>query len=136
MTVFELLKRSAIVRVQNPFLLDEQSEPQPNVTVLVVRDDYYTTSHPTPADVLLVIEVADSSLAYDRNEKVPLYAKAMIPEVWLVDLETEVVTVFTEPEQSGYINEQMMKRGAAITSTSVDGLRVKVDEVFAPRQQA
>ena len=128
----ELLRRSAIVRVQNPVQLDLHNEPQPDIAILASRDDYYTAGHPKPGDTLLVIEVADSSLAYDLHEKAPRYARAMVPEVWVVDLEAEVIRVLTQPGQSGYANVRVMARGAAIASTSLDGLRVDVDEVFGP----
>lgn len=129
-TLVELLKRSAIVRVQNPLRLDSHNEPQPDISILRVRDDYYTTAHPEPGDTLLVIEVADSSLAYDLNEKTPQYAKSMIPELWLADLEAEVVTVFTQPGPSGYASEREIARGSTIASESVEGLRVEVNDIF------
>lgn len=81
-----LLGDSYIVRVQGPILLDDYSEPQLDLAVLHFRDDFYAGGHPTPADVLLVIEVADSTLQEDRKVKMPLYARAGIPEAWLVDL--------------------------------------------------
>ena len=92
-TLIELLGRSAVVHVQNPLRLDLHNETLPDISILKARDDYYNTAHPEPGDTLLVIEVADSSLAYDLHEKAPRYAKSMIPEMWLVDLEAEVVRV-------------------------------------------
>ena len=81
------LGERAVVQVQNPVeLTEEDSEVQPDVTLLRPRADFYTRGHPTPADVLLLIEVADSSLARDRRVKMPLYARAGIREAWLVDL--------------------------------------------------
>ena len=130
LTLVELLKRSAFVRVQNPLLLDLHNEPQPDISILKPRDDHYTTSLPEPGDTLLVIEVADSTLAYDLHEKAPRYAKSMIPELWVVDLEAKVVRVFTQPGPSGYASEREMGRGSTIASESVEGLRVEVDEIF------
>ncbi len=129
-TLIELLGRSVIVRVQNPLQLDLHNEPQPDIAILASRDDYYMGGHPKPGDTLLVIEVADSSLAYDIHEKAPRYARSMVPEVWGVDLEAEIVRLFTHPGPSGYANERVAARGEAIVSSSVDGLRVDVDEVF------
>jgi Uma2 family endonuclease len=74
--------------IQNPVLLGERGEPQPDVTVLRHRADGYATRHPEPADILLVIEVADTSVEYDRSIKIPLYARAGVPEAWLVHLPT------------------------------------------------
>ena len=96
-TLVELLGRSAIVGVQNPLQLDLHNEPQPDISILASRDDYYTTGHPEPGDTLLVIEVSDSSLAYDLHEKAPRYARSMVPEMWVVDLEAEVIRVFARP---------------------------------------
>ena len=129
-TLVELLNRSAIVHVQNPVQLDPHNETLPDIAIIKARGDYYTTAHPGPRDTLLVIEVADSSLAYDLYEKAPLYAKSMISELWVVDLEAEVVRVFTQPGQSGYASERVVARGATIASTSVEGLRVEVNEIF------
>jgi Uma2 family endonuclease len=129
-TLVEALKRSAILQVQNPVRLDSYNEPQPDFSILNARDDYYENSLPESGDTLLVIEVADSSLAYDLNEKAPRYAKSMIPEMWLVDLEAEVVRVFTRPGQSGYASEREMPRGSTIASVSVESLRVEVNDIF------
>ena len=129
-TLVELLKRSAILQVQNPLRLDSHNEPQPDFSIIKARDDYYKTSLPEPGDTLLVIEVADSSLAYDLNEKAPRYAKSMIPELWVVDLEAEFVRVFTRPEPSGYASERVMPRGSTIASESVASLCVEVNDIF------
>ncbi|GAB6039341.1 Uma2 family endonuclease [Endothiovibrio diazotrophicus] len=76
----------AIVAAQNPIVLGRHSEPQPDLCVLRPREDFYIDAHPTAADVLLAVEVSDTTLAYDRGVKLPLYARHGIPEYWLVDL--------------------------------------------------
>ena len=129
----ELLGRSAIVGVQNPMQLDLHNEPQPDITILASRDDYYMGGHPKPGDTLLVIEVADSSLAYDVHEKAPRYARTLVPEVWIVDVEAQVVRVFTEPGPSGYEDERVAARGDAITATRIEALRIDVAEIFGPK---
>ena len=129
-TLVKLLDSSAVLQVQNPVRLDSYNEPQPDFSVIKERGDYYRTALPASEDTLLAIEVADSSLAYDLREKAPRYAKSMIPEVWIVDLQAEVVRVFTQPGPSGYANERVMQRGETITSASVEGLRVEVNEIF------
>jgi Uma2 family endonuclease len=88
---------SLFIRCQNPLRLDDLSEPEPDVAILRPRADFYTTAHPGPADVLLVIEVADTSLAYDLGTKVPLYARHGIPEVWVIDAATRRTRVFRQP---------------------------------------
>ncbi len=93
----------AIVSVQNPVRLNRFSEPQPDFAVFKPRADFYATGErPGPADTLLVIEVADSSIRYDRVVKLPLYARAGIPEVWIVDLRRRVVEVHRAPTADGY----------------------------------
>ena len=118
------------VAVQNPIRLDRHSEPQPDVVVARRRPGSYADRHPEPADVLLVIEVADSSLHYDRAEKVPRYGRAGIPETWLVDLAARTVTVYTGPGAAGYASEQVLERDDTIVATAVAGLRVPVADVF------
>jgi Uma2 family endonuclease len=93
----QTLGRSAVVWCQNPLRLDDLSEPEPDIAILRPRADFYTTSHPGPADVLLVIEVSDTSLAYDLGTKVPLYARHGIPEVWVIEAATRLTRVFRDP---------------------------------------
>ncbi len=124
------LAGQAILRVQNPVRLDSYNEPQPDVTVLRFRDDFYSRSHPTPLDVLLVIEVADSSLPYDRDEKMPRYGRVGISEAWLIDIQAETITVFTSPSDSGYTEQRTLQSGDEIVSVAVDGLQVGVDEIL------
>ena len=119
----------AHLRVQGPIHLDDYNEPQPDLTVMRFRDDY-SRRHPTPADVLLIIEVADTSLRYDRDDKMPRYGMAGIPEAWLVDVQAGTITVFTEPHAGGYGREQVVTRGQEIVSLAVEGLRLQVDEAL------
>lgn len=92
----------ATVDVQNPVALSAYSEPQPDIMLLKPRADFYEQVHPGPADVLLIIEVSDSTLRYDRDTKVPLYARAGIPEVWVVDLLRQRLEVYRCPSSDGY----------------------------------
>jgi Uma2 family endonuclease len=90
------------VSVQNPLRLGERSEPQADLVLARPRPDFYAQAHPGPADVFLVVEVAETSVDVDRQLKVPLYARAGIPEVWLVDLPGEAVEVSRRPSPQGY----------------------------------
>jgi Uma2 family endonuclease len=96
---------AAVVWCQNPVRLDDASEPEPDIAILRPRADFYATSHPGPADLLLVIEVADTSLAFDLGTKVPLYARHGIPEVWVIDAATRRTRVFRRPTATGYAAE-------------------------------
>ena len=104
----EKLQKRAIVNIQNPVSLTEYSEPEPDITIIKRRPDFYAEQLPQPEDVLLIIEVADSSLEYDCETKIPLYAKANIKEVWLVNLIENIVQIYNEPTPEGY--NIMMKR--------------------------
>src|SRR5215212_3778153 len=93
----QLAGGEAIAWVQNPVQVNDFSEPLPDVTLLKRRDDFYAQANPQSSDVLLIIEVADSSVEYDRDIKIPLYAQASIPEVWLVNLPKETIEIYTQP---------------------------------------
>jgi Uma2 family endonuclease len=104
------LSGKVIVRVQGSIRLSELSEPEPDLVLLRRRADFYANVDAGPDDVLLVVEVADTSLPYDRDVKVPLYARAGIPEVWLVDLNGASVIVHRDPGPQGY-REVITARG-------------------------
>ena len=99
----------AIISPQNPIRLGAHSEPQPDIAVLRYRNDFYEASHPQPADVLLLIEVAETTIRYDREVKIPLYARHGIPEVWLIDLQQERVEIYLQPSSEGY--RQILRPG-------------------------
>ena len=90
------------IRDRNPVALSGYEEPQPDVALLRWRDDYYRTAHPHAEDVLLIIEISDSTLRYDRDVKVPLYAKNGIPEVWLLDIKNRQLEIYREPLNGQY----------------------------------
>lgn len=92
----------AWVRVQNPVRLNDFSEPEPDLALLRWRDDFYAGGHPGPQDVLLIVEVADASLEYDRDTKLPLYARHGIPEAWLIDLAGKRIERHHKPSAQGY----------------------------------
>lgn len=93
---------AAIVSCQGPVSLDPFNEPEPDLTVLRPRADFYETAHAGPADILLVVEVAESSIRYDSTVKATLYARLGVVEYWLVDLNTDVVTRHLDPFSGTY----------------------------------
>ena len=99
---FQAVGERAIVSVQQPIRLDRYSEPQPDLTVVKPRADFYRTAHPTPSDVLLLIEVSDSTLRYDREIKLPLYASHAIPEVWILDINHKIIHRFVQATKRTY----------------------------------
>jgi Uma2 family endonuclease len=124
------LHRRAIVSVQNPIALAEGIEPQPDLAILRLRDDRYRDSLPNPMDVLLVIEVGDASLDYDRTVKLPLYAKAGIPETWLVRLRDGAIEAYRRPGPGGYEEMSTLKPGQTIASLSFPDLQVDVGAIL------
>jgi Uma2 family endonuclease len=99
---FKRLLGKVQIWVQNPIRLEDKSEPQPDLVILKRRDDFYAEGLPTTADILLIIEVADSTIAYDREVKMPLYAAAGIPEMWLFDVNEQVIFGYSQPAARGY----------------------------------
>ena len=124
-------KRSShIVATQNPIRLNDFSEPQPDITLLRWRDDFYRDAHPTPDDVLHVIEVADTTVAADRKVKVPLYARALIAEAWLVNIPEEQAEIYSNPAAGIYQKAEVFRRGDEARSHTVEGLTLSVSELL------
>lgn len=121
---------TVIVSVHNPVRLDDFSEPQPDLALLKPRKDFYTKSHPTPSDVLIVIEVVDTSVNYDRNVKLALYARAGIPEAWLMVLPKDVIEVYSQPENGKYQKVQRLKRGKSLVSPTIPTFSCKVEDLL------
>lgn len=119
-----------IVRVRNPIRLDDFSEPQPDITLLRPRPDFYAQGHPMSSDVLIVVEVADSSTDFDRTVKLPLYAESLIPEMWLVNLPDEKIEVFSKPANGIYHSSRESKRSDNTTSEIIPDLTLSVDAVL------
>jgi Uma2 family endonuclease len=115
------------VSVQNPIRLANDAEPQPDIALLPLD---YAGGIPTPEHVLLVIEVSDSTLAYDRRVKVPLYAAAGIPEVWITDLKGERVLCFSEPHDEHYQVITQVRRGEQLTSRYLPTLTFAIDRIL------
>jgi len=120
----------AIVSVQNPVQLDRYSQPQPDLALLRPRADFYAQSHPQPADVLLIVEVAEASLDYDRDVKVPLYARHGIPEVWLLDVAGGCLTVYRAPGPDGYGQQRRITRAEPISPALLPAAVVELTDLL------
>lgn len=121
---------AAIVRIQGPVRLSQQAEPQPDVALLRPRPDFYALGHPTPFDVLLLVEVAETSSRFDRMVKMPLYAAGGIPEYWLVDLDEETVTVFRDPGPADYGSVRVLHRGQTLTPLALPDVEIGVNDIL------
>jgi len=126
----DLERRRAIVGVQDPIQLTERTEPQPDLVLLQPRADYYATAHPRPSEVLLLMEVSDSTIDFDRDVKVPNYARSGIQEVWLWNLEDDCLEVYREPTVNGYSFIQRFERGEMVAPLAFPDFNVSVDWIL------
>lgn len=124
------LGERALVDTQNPVKLHDYSEPLPDVVLLKHRPDLYAAGHPQPGDVLLAVEVADTSLAYDQEIKVPAYARSGIVEVWVVDLISVCVHVYRTPSAGQYRDTMRLQRGTTLTPQAFPDLILLVEHLF------
>lgn len=125
-----LVGERAIVSVQDPLIIGERSVPQPDLALLRPRADSYSGAHPTPADVLLVVEIADTTLAFDIGTKVPLYARAGIPEAWVIDLQERAVRVFRDPSANGYRQSFTVSGDDSVAAAMLPGVVVALPALF------
>lgn len=124
------LAQAVIVGVQNPVELEDNSEPQPDIALLRRRDDFYEAGHPQSEDVLLLVEVADTTIEFDREVKIPLYAESGISEVWVVDINGQYLEVYRQLLTDGYQIIQKYYRGQSLVIQSFPELSFTVDEVL------
>ncbi len=120
----------AIVRVQNPIEANWRSEPQPDLTVLNLRDDWYAGAHPRPEDVLLVIVVAQTTLAFDRRVKLPMYARSGVAEVWIVDVNGQSVEVFRQPAGGAYVERIVASPGDVVAPVALPDVAIAVSAIL------
>ena len=126
----EKLSRRAIVDIQNPVELSDRSEPQPDVALLQPSLDFYEAGHPKAKDILLIVEVADTTVETDRGVKIPLYAEEGISEVWLVDINEQCVEIYREPLPTGYQNVQKFQRDQTLSIQAFPDIDITVNEVL------
>lgn len=114
-----------LIGAQDPIDLGEYSEPEPDLSILKYREDTYINSHPGATDILLLIEVADSSLEKDRTVKLPLYAQADIPETWIVNLQDKQIEVYGGPKDGTYHKQSIYQMGDILTHELIGEMPVK-----------
>jgi Uma2 family endonuclease len=123
------LGKRAIISIQNPIYISDLSEPQPDVAILKPAPDFYAKQHPGGKDTLLIVEVADTSLAYDREVKLPLYAAVGVPEYWLVNLKDREIEAYHTPLDNTYKTRNLYRPGDALTFYAFD-LSVAVNDLL------
>ncbi|OKH34066.1 hypothetical protein NIES2119_21430 [[Phormidium ambiguum] IAM M-71] len=124
------LAQLVTVGVQNPVELNDNSEPQPDISLLRRKADFYKSGHPQPQDILLLVEVADTTVESDREIKIPLYAENGIIEVWLIDINEQYIEVYRQPSANGYQNIQRFVRGQNLSILAFPEVIISVDEVL------
>ena len=129
-TLSHMLGRRVIVRVRGPVRLSEYSEPEPDVTLLRPRADFYWDAHPGPEDVMLIVEVSHSTVEYDRDVKTPLYAEAGIPELWLVNLDEDYIDGLSDPVGAGYRARRRYVRGERIAPALLPEALLDVSQIL------
>jgi Uma2 family endonuclease len=130
MELSNLFRGRAIVSVQNPVVLNDFSEPEPDLAILKRRDDFYAEALPSATDVLLVIEIADTSVAYDNDIKLPAYARSGIPEVWIVDLPAKTVAAHSDLVNGVYRAVSSYRRDDSITPRHFPDLSIEVISIL------
>lgn len=126
----QALEGGALVGVQDPIKLSPFSEPQPDLVLLRRRSDFYAQDHPGPEDILLLVEVAEASLAYDRQVKLPLYAQAGIPEVWLVNIGERKVEVYRHPSGESYLEVRELGPKDVLSPMAFPQVSFEVEETL------
>ncbi|MDQ3323046.1 MAG: Uma2 family endonuclease [Acidobacteriota bacterium] len=126
----DLTRNEAIISVQDPIHIDEYNEPEPDIALLKRRSDFYSENHPTPPDVLLLIEVSDSTVEYDREIKKRLYAEAEIIEFWLVNLKNNTIEVYSQPKNGSYYLARILETDETVKLTAIENLELPVKEIL------
>ncbi|HFC00952.1 MAG TPA: Uma2 family endonuclease [Phaeodactylibacter sp.] len=117
---FKEVGDNATISVQHPILLNEISEPEPDIVLAKFRLDGYSKNKITPSDIFLLVEVSDSTIAYDRETKIPLYAKANIQEYWIVNIQKKQIEQYTQPKGNKYLSKKIIKKSGTISCTTID----------------
>ena len=131
-SVLPTVQGRAIVSVQGPVRLDDSSEPEPDVMLLRWRDDFYEGGHPGPADVLLLIEVSDTTVDYDRGAKLAAYAAAGIPEVWITSRRDRRIESYADPTGDEYATVRYYGAGESISPRAFPDVVLQVDQIIPP----
>ncbi len=125
------LGKSVSLRNQQPVKFDDYNEPEPDLAILKRREDFYVRAKPTAKDILVLIEVSDSTLKYDRDVKLALYAKAEISEVWIVNLVNDIIEIHQKPNVGIYQLAKIFKRGETVASEALPDLSIAADEILS-----
>jgi Uma2 family endonuclease len=126
----KLIPDDVIASVQNPLQLGDLSEPEPDFILLKPNDDCYCSRHPNAGDVLLLVEVADSSLSFDQNQKLRLYAQHNIPEYWLMNLNDSCIEVYRQPHGDCYAEKTTLRAGDTVTLSQLENISIDIADIL------
>lgn len=125
----QILGDEVIISIQDPIIAGNFSEPEPDVAILKYRDDFYGEEHPHGEDVLLVIEIGDTSIAYDRKVKLPIYAESGVPECWLIDLNKKEIYTYWQPLGNAYKFSELVREGEMVQAQYFE-LSIPIQEIL------
>lgn len=125
-----LVAGKAIVSVQDPLQLGDLSEPEPDFMLLKPSDDFYSLRHPAADDVLLLIEIADTSLVFDQNQKLHLYATHNIPEYWLLNLIDNCLEIYRKPKGEVFAEKTTLYQGDTVTISQLPDISIQVADIL------
>lgn len=128
--LYNSLSKKVQIGVQDPILLNDFTEVRPDISLLRRKKDFYAKRHPNANEVYLVIEIADTSITYDRSIKLPLYAQAGIAEIWIIDLQNEVVEISSDPDGGDFLKKTIYKTGESVRSNIFPELIIPVNEIL------
>jgi Uma2 family endonuclease len=127
---FRTFGNVAQVNVQNPIRLSDDTEPQPDLTLLRLRPDFYASHTLGPQDIFLVVEIADTSMTYDRCLKMPLYACSGIVEAWLIDVSRGTITIYRDASPDGYASSRVVRRGERLAPAAFPDCLLAVEDIL------
>lgn len=126
----ELFAGVAKVRSQKPVVLSNASEPEPDIAIVKIDERNYYDRHPTVADVFLIVEVSDSTLAFDTNQKLAAYSRSGISDYWVVDVKEEVVRIFRHPHNGEYLQQLFVHPGNKVTTLAFPEIKIEISKFF------
>ncbi len=129
-TFAPVLNEQAIVNAQNPLQLGDLSEPEPDFLLLRPDPDFYTTRHPNAADVLLLVEVSDTTLRFDRSQKLRLYATHHIPEYWIVNLIDHCLEVYRHPQDGDFLDKAVLSKSDSLNLQALPSIQIAVADIL------
>jgi len=125
-----LIKQQVIIRIQNPVYVSNYSEPEPDIAIVKYRKDFYIKSHPKKEDILLIIEITESSINYDREIKLPKYAEALITEVWILIIPEDKLEIYRNPVNGKYQDVLILDKQKKITPLNFKYIEILVGDLF------